>query len=240
MGANTQINSAIFNLMSRGLVTSATILANGPALQDAIRQIGDYRACSFGVHLNLTQYRPLTEAEAFNEIVDKNGDFSGNLQNVHLTPALRKAIFEEWCAQIEKLESYGVRISHIDSHEHVHTIPHLFAILKLTQRRFRIHRVRITKNIYSYDLPIESNMLLLKKKIWNFALRNYYRTTTASAFTEFSTFLKVAKDLQLSHGTVELMVHPGYPHAADEVAHLQSPWHIGLPFIVHLINYNML
>jgi hypothetical protein len=60
LGMSREVNDAIFELMSRGRISSATILANAPATRDAARRAQAFPRCSFGVHLNLTQFEPLT------------------------------------------------------------------------------------------------------------------------------------------------------------------------------------
>ncbi len=61
LGRSPEANRAIFDLMDRGLVTSATVMANGPYVDEALSRVGHYPRGSFGVHLNLTEFRPLTQ-----------------------------------------------------------------------------------------------------------------------------------------------------------------------------------
>ena len=60
LGISQEVNDAIFGLMAEGKVTSATILANGPAVEEAARRVAEFPECSFGVHLNLTEFKPWT------------------------------------------------------------------------------------------------------------------------------------------------------------------------------------
>ena len=48
LGATVPVNDAIFSLMDRGLVTSATILANGVAFRDAAARLKNYPAAHSG------------------------------------------------------------------------------------------------------------------------------------------------------------------------------------------------
>ncbi|MBF0126225.1 MAG: ChbG/HpnK family deacetylase, partial [Magnetococcales bacterium] len=56
---------------------------------------------------------------------------------------MRRAIFDEWCAQVGTLQAAGTVVSHLDSHHHVHCIPALFSLVKRLQRRFTIDAVRL-------------------------------------------------------------------------------------------------
>ncbi len=239
LGISTQANDAIADLMSRGMVTSSTMMANGPKFDEAVDRIAPFTNASFGVHLNLTTFRPLTTHRDLEVIVDDTGTFAGNVREVAFTRSLRRAIFGEWCAQIEKVRERGVNVSHLDSHHHVHTIPLLFLTLRRVQQHFGIRGIRISKNVYSPCYPA-SRAVLMKKRIWNTLLRSRRTTKTTCGFTEFGTFLEAARRDRVPWGTVELMVHPGHPDFADETASLKTPWIDRMPFNVELINYHTL
>lgn len=238
LGAGLEINDTIFKLISSNTLTSSTILANAPAFENAVIRIPDYPNCSFGAHLNVTQFKPLTSNVALRSILDSKGDFNGNLFHYKVDSVLKQAIFEEWSAQIRKIQSYGIKLSHIDSHQHVHTLPQLFMVLKSIQRKFGIRKVRISRNIYSSTMPIVSKGLRYKKMLWNLCLRKYYITKTTSGFTSFSTFLEVVKDMEFKCKIIEIMVHPGSVGHKEETDALQTSWINELPFAVQLINYD--
>lgn len=129
LGRSIEVNNTIFHLIENNKVTSATIIANSLAVDDAINRVNLYPSISFGVHLTLAGFKPLTCNSAFEKLLDKNGNFNKKIRQIQLTPKLKQAIFDEWCFQIGKILSYGVKISHIDSHYHVHTLPQLFIVL---------------------------------------------------------------------------------------------------------------
>src|SRR4051812_23098805 len=53
LGANYEINREVRELLEEGRVTSASILANGPAVGDVMDWVGDFPRVSFGAHLNI-------------------------------------------------------------------------------------------------------------------------------------------------------------------------------------------
>ncbi|MBD3402164.1 ChbG/HpnK family deacetylase, partial [candidate division GN15 bacterium] len=199
LGAGMTINNAIFDLMARGQVTSATILANGPAFDDAVTRAKDFPACSFGVHLNVMEYKPLTSNPDLAPLLDSDRHFAARLFDIKLNSRVKRAIRKEWSAQIEKVRSACINISHLDSHFHAHTHPGLFLTLKAVQKAHKIGRVRLTKNVYDVDAPVDNNFLRFKKRLWNMGLRRYIATGTTSGFTEFSTFLAIASRTTLRH-----------------------------------------
>src|SRR6516162_759961 len=54
LGVSESVNNETFALMQSGLITSATLIANAPAFEDAVRNSKKFPHCSFGVHLNLS------------------------------------------------------------------------------------------------------------------------------------------------------------------------------------------
>jgi predicted glycoside hydrolase/deacetylase ChbG (UPF0249 family) len=215
LGADRATNDAIFALMREELVTSATILANGAAVPDACGQTADFGRCSFGVHLNLTEFRPLRGPHGLEPLLNSAGEFNGTVRTVRNLGALCPAICQEWCAQIERVQSHGVAISHLDSHHHVHTIPRLLPVLKAVQRKFGIRKVRISRNLYTLEgRPPPS--LLVKKALFNWALRRWYATATTDQFTDLEAFCAQQSRITGCSRTVEIMLHPGGAAGPDE------------------------
>jgi len=240
LGLDRRTNDAIFRLIDKRRVTSATLLANLPGLEEeeVTCRLPEFPYCSFGVHLNISEGPPLAPQAALGPILNGQGCFSGNaIRQVKITSALRGAVYNEYAAQIERLLSLGVKISHIDSHHHVHTTPGLFPVLKRIQKRFGIRKVRLSVN--RYDEPI-SWRLRLAKRLWNFALRRYYRTRTTRAFTSLAVFLDLVERHRINDESIELMVHPGLRECDAETQMLYTPWEQRIGFPIELISYNEL
>ena len=60
LGLSQEVNETTYDLISKRIVASATIKANGPSVRSAIEGGKRFPACSFGVRLNLTELRPLS------------------------------------------------------------------------------------------------------------------------------------------------------------------------------------
>jgi predicted glycoside hydrolase/deacetylase ChbG (UPF0249 family) len=241
LGIREDINEAIFDGMRRGVITSATMLANGPAVVSAARQLYLFPGCSFGVHLNLTQFEPLWQGSltGLANILDQNNRFNGNaIREVKISAVMLRAIYQEWCCQIEKLMRLGVEPSHLDAHHHVHTIPQMLPVLASLRWRYKISKVRISRNMYTApELP--SRILLAKKWLYNAALRNVgFRTTRI--FTDLQTFLKLCVERPPAGRSAELMTHPGSSPASEEARLLEGDWRRTLAYKATLINYNIL
>jgi len=243
LGQDNMGNEYAFRLMSQGKVTSATLMANGPALEGAVEKIKYFPKISFGIHLNATEFKPLTTNKDLGVLLDVNGAFSGieRFSSVKKDLILLKAIYKEWCAQIEKLLSLGVKISHIDSHHHIHVTGSMFPIIKMVQMKYHIRKIRISKNIY---IPASrSKTKIFLKGIYNFALGNIYKSQTARGFAGLDTFYKVFSKDGLNgkkFESVEVMVHPGRVdmNYGEENRILEIDWQKEIPFEITFISYN--
>src|SRR5208283_3639702 len=77
LGLSAEVNEAIFRAMEAGVITSATMLSNGPAVIPAARMLHRFPHCSFGVHLNLTEFQRLgaETPTALSSILDEQNCF---------------------------------------------------------------------------------------------------------------------------------------------------------------------
>lgn len=240
LGTSQSINEETFALMESGLVTSATIIANAPAFEHAAERIANFPNCSFGVHLNLTVFPPLSTCGGLEPVLDGNGRLSQKLFHTSMSAGLRDSFLRELTAQVQRALEAGVPVSHFDSHQYVHTIPRLFPVLKRLERRFGIWKVRSTLNL----LPAGERMTALRSfKKWCFgvALRHYYATASPDGlghFRDFHAALRAGRFPRFR--SLELMVHPGTsnPRYNEEVALLRSGWQGFLPPDVKLGSYH--
>jgi predicted glycoside hydrolase/deacetylase ChbG (UPF0249 family) len=237
LGISEEVNEAIFDLMAQRRISSATLMANGPALGHAVSGSKRFPWCSFGAHLNLTQFRPVHSGPGSALLVDTDGLMSRGIVQRSFGPNLFAAVYQELCAQVELLSSAGVELSHFDSHHHVHTNPRLLPVLKALQRRFRIRKVRLAKNIYTLEQS-PGPSLQSKKLVYNWILRNLYATRTTQGFTDLLSYKTNLARGPVSHRSVELMVHPGAAYAAEETAVLKSDWLAASGLGPGLIGYN--
>jgi predicted glycoside hydrolase/deacetylase ChbG (UPF0249 family) len=240
LGLDEKTNAAIFHLMSKGRVTSASLLANGSAFEDAVIRARDFPRSSFGIHLNLTQGFPLIDHPGLGAILNPDGSFHRDkIRHLFIDPSLRRAVLAEWTAQAEKVFGSGLPVSHLDGHHHVHTIPGLFLTLKRLQRRFHIRRVRLTRNLHAPNAP-PPLIRRIAKALWNLGLRHVYRTEATEGYTSLQVFLGTATDSMSPVRSVELMVHPGHPDFEEETRLLAGEWWKDLPFEIQTISYNEL
>ena len=240
LGTSEDINQQIFFLMATGRVTSASILANGPAFAHAVAGARRFPKCTFGVHLNLTEYAPLTRMAGLRPILDERELLSRKLHDAVFDRYIRAAARIELAAQVQRVLDAGIAVSHFDSHEHIHTLPKLFPILKSLQREFGIRKVRSTINLLS---PAEQMKTLrsFKKRLFYLWLSHSYATTSPDGL---GTFIDFHAAIEAGHvpyfRCLELMVHPGHADYREETEILKTDWQKRLPLGVCLGSYHSL
>lgn len=259
LGLSEYVNSQIEKCISLGVITSSTLMANAPAFEDGVRIAKRHPNISIGVHLNIVEFAPLTNLEFFKKrgVVGKDGCFIEGAFNVFsIDNELKTAVYEEWDAQISKIETAGIIPSHCDSHEHTHTIPALQGVLcdVLNKHHITIVRRRIIPSIrlmirakhqpvvhYDKSNAITTprrNMFfrrfhLFEEKYisykWNKTMGKQYQMTQAFyAFRDFSS----NKDVLSMGGrdsVIELMCHPGNKPFQEETNALMKDksWLVG-------------
>ena len=239
LGISAEKNGLTFELIAEGLVTSATVLANAPFASEACLRARDFPRCSFGVHWNLTCFKPLSASMPPRELLDHEGCLDHGTRHRTGLHRYRDFIFSELCAQIDFLQARGLGLSHLDSHHHVHTRPVLLPVLHAVRHKYGIMRARISRNLYSISKPA-SRLLLLKKTLFNAALRRWCRFRTTDGFTDLETFVQRWPDISTKFRRVEIMLHPGAPGSVNEVALLRDLAESDQVFRRGLVSYHEL
>lgn len=250
LGISLSVNAKIEECINNGVVSSSTLLANAPAFEDGVGIAKKYPAISVGVHLNLIEFKPLTNNDIFSRygMTDDKGCFiEGAAFVVEYDDILLQAVFEEWDAQIGKVEAAGLDPSHVDSHQHTHTIWALNDVLCRVMDKHGIECVRrkIVPSIYlmirekrhptvildksAARAPMKRNLFyrrihlvssILTSRRWNRQMTGRYRMT--DGFFAFRHFYYNRKHISMGRksAVVELMCHPGHSAYSDETDRL--------------------
>lgn len=243
LGMSHQVNEAIFAAIEAGRVSSASILANGPAVEEAAARARAFPRASFGVHLNLTEFPPLTADPALRFLLGPDGAFAGRRDllcrsaTVH-HPKVFGALVREWVAQVTRVRQLGVPVTHLDSHNHAHLVVQMVGVLKAVQVHTGLRRVRPAMDLFDGRRYRADRVTRWKRRIQNAALRRLPATRTPDHFTSLMAFLDPAAHRAVRPGeSVEVMVHPGHPACTEESTRLFDPWEDWLPWPVRRICY---
>jgi predicted glycoside hydrolase/deacetylase ChbG (UPF0249 family) len=125
-GLNAEENAVIVQAFRRGLISSATLMANMPGFAEACELIHrEGLQGRVGLHVNLSYGRPLSADLAAEPLFcNAAGELDPRLprHRLWLPRRVRAAVAEELQAQWQRCLNHGVRPSHLDSHQHTHNI----------------------------------------------------------------------------------------------------------------------
>ena len=145
-GLSERVNKAVAQAHSVGVLTSATIMTNMPAADEAVKIAKEMPTLGVGVHLNLTEGPAVSKGTFVERLIDADGKFACSPFTLSLVSLaghkIREVIRAELAAQIQWAIDRGLRPTHLDSHEHIHAFPSLFSIVYQLAGRFGIRAVR--------------------------------------------------------------------------------------------------
>jgi predicted glycoside hydrolase/deacetylase ChbG (UPF0249 family) len=165
-GFTSGVNRAIVEAHSRGVVTSSTLMANGPAFEEAAQLAKTLPKLSVGCHVVLIDGRPVLREEQLPSIT-RASRFRDGLVSFAARAITGRIhadeITAEATAQIRKIQSSGIAVSHIDTHKHTHLFPKILRPLLRAAGACGIHALR---NPFGPRLPLRSTDLLACPGLW--------------------------------------------------------------------------
>jgi predicted glycoside hydrolase/deacetylase ChbG (UPF0249 family) len=208
-GLNKNTNTAIIYCFEKKFCSSTTIMPNMPGFEDACRAAHERKLLNhIGLHLALTQGNPLTEAmKRQGRFCDKAGQFimDRTRRIFRLTAKERAILTAEIKAQITRCRDFGLPLTHIDSHHHIHEEPAVATVLIKVMKEFKIPYLRIMNNI------VPARTFIRQMYTVNFNSRLKWRHLARTEyFGDISSYLKFKENEAAfkKAKSVEIMVHP--------------------------------
>ncbi|MBF0438046.1 MAG: ChbG/HpnK family deacetylase [Magnetococcales bacterium] len=218
-GISDSVNAGILESHFNGIVTSTTMLANGPAFEQGVAQLQQAPRLGVGVHLNILRGRPILAANTLPHIT-RQGRFHLTWKRL-IQVYDRRILLEierEYRAQIEKVLSHGIAITHLDSEKHHHHFPPLFQMITHLLESYPIPAIRCAPESLStrYGLTKMASVFMLNILVW----RNRFRLRSrAIRCPQHQTGIAMTGSLDLNGlkavlqtlppGVNELCCHPG-------------------------------
>lgn len=235
LGWTDGVNRGIVEAFQHGIVTSASLLANGAAFAGGVKAARAAPGLGVGVHLNLSDGTPVADREAVMSLLNNDGEFAGGPESLLLKRARRGLVLDEveqeWDAQIQRVRDAGVQPTHVDGHRHVHMLPGLFEIALRLAKKHGIGAIRVSLEESSLRAALSSGAkqhagVVMKQGVQARGLKLLARDAreeaertgiaTADYFCGIAQTGELTRDgitqllKSLPEGTTELMCHPGY------------------------------
>ncbi|MGA7241773.1 MAG: ChbG/HpnK family deacetylase [Terracidiphilus sp.] len=223
------VNRAILELHAAEVLTSATLMAQAAATEEAVNMALAMPTLGVGCHIVLVDGAPVSDKMKIPSLVDRTtGDFHptlGSFLSRLFTARIRSAEVEaEAAAQIALLQSYGLRLTHVDTHKHMHMFP---AILRPVIRAAKAAGIFAIRNPFEplWSLNATTNapdvrraeVILLRRfeaKFRRIVREEGLQTTDGAVGVLATGTVNIATVNTLitamPEGTFELVSHPGY------------------------------
>ncbi len=168
-GMSPAVNRGIARAFQDGLLTSTSLLVNAPAAESACLEwprilAGQRETChdstairyeiddscqpfDLGIHLNLTQGKPLTGERYPKELLDETGSFPGIgalfRRLVFVRSRIREGVCAELQSQIEWMCDHRLQPTHLNGHQYIELLPTVAEMIPRFMKRYGISVVRV-------------------------------------------------------------------------------------------------
>ncbi|MGB2592252.1 MAG: ChbG/HpnK family deacetylase [Candidatus Acidiferrum sp.] len=238
LGWTEGVNRGIAEAHRNGIVTSASLLANGPAFASGAELARATPGLGVGVHLNLSEGEPSAPREKVGSLLNERGELDGRPESLLLRLARRNLALEEvereWNAQIQRVRDAAIAPTHLDGHRHVQMLPGLFEIALRLAKKHGIAAVRIAHEESSLRAALsaganQKGTVVMRQGVQARGLKllapDAHEKAERAGIATADYFCGIAQTGEMTRegvlrlieilpeGTTELMCHPGY---ADE------------------------
>lgn len=160
-GRTSAINQAVIESHRRGILTSASLMVNGAAVDEAVRLAHKHPTLAVGLHLTLLNGKATLPPGDIPDLVDPFGNFSNSPVTTGFRywfrTGLRRQLESEIAAQFERFASFDLPLDHLNGHLNVHLHPRILDILVDRRGEWQIERVRLTREPRDIDAEIGTN-----------------------------------------------------------------------------------
>ncbi len=225
-------NRAVVKAHTEGLLTSATMMTNTDASEQAVQLAKSLPTLGVGLHLNLTEGKPLSKSGPAKCLAGPDGNFAAGPERLFflslISPRIRHAVELEADAQLRWMLDKGLKPTHIDSHKHVHTIPPIFRIVSRLAQKYGIAAIRWPMEAQKFSPahwpPPDPKGLARSRTITALARINRLQNPR---FFKTDAFLGIAHTGRIdpsflasacrrnSARVTEIMTHPAFPEGLD-------------------------
>lgn len=205
-GYSSNINTAIVSCFQKKLINSTTIMANMPGFDEAVKLANKFNfKDKVGIHINLTEGKPLTDLTGTG-LVDHNGEYimkAAFNSRLLFSSYTKKKIKAEIREQYYKVVASGIQPNHIDSHQHVHTLPWLAPLFVefATEVNLKLRIITVIKR-KNFFVTVYNTFLNMY-----FKSKNVHFTDKFGNVNYLLEYMNKKKDLKQ---VFEIMVHPDY------------------------------
>lgn len=165
-GYSSAVNRAVIKAHTQGVLTSASLMVNEAAADEAVALAQANPSLAIGLHLALVLGRAALPHHELPHVTDAHGRFNNSSPaagfQYFFSPTARREVRREMRAQFERFAATGLPFSHVDGHTHLHMHPVIFKELIALCEEFNVRRVRVVKGEMRLSLSLDRQRLPIK------------------------------------------------------------------------------
>lgn len=226
-GRHPAINQAVAQAAQDGLLRSASLMPGEPAFKEAVGLARSLPNLEIGVHLTLVDGKPLMPQENVPSLLGADGRFYPSHREfvrAYLSGRIRlEEVRLELSAQFQRIMQEKLRVTHVDSHQHIHILPGIFPIVLKLAQSHGIRSVRIPQaaggirsclaggsagdRIARFGLWLLCCRMRRKAEQYGFYVPDHFIGLIAGGAVDEVFLMRQLE--RLPDGLTEIMVHPG-------------------------------
>jgi chitin disaccharide deacetylase len=183
-GAALEVNEAVELAHREGILTAASLMVMAPAAADAVSRAKRLPALRVGLHLVLTEGRPVLPPSAVPNLVDETGAFRSDLLALGCVlmcnRQARRQLAAEIAAQFESYRATGLALDHCNAHKHFHLHPVIGSLLIANGRRFGLRSIRVPREPIAPLAPLAARWPSIEAMLIASFTRQLRRKTASS------------------------------------------------------------
>lgn len=165
-GRSTSINEAVIRAHREGILTTASLMVNEPACDQAVELAKQHPKLGVGLHIALLHGRSALPPEKIPGLVNERGEFSNDPVASGLkfffAPGLRAQIEAEITEQFARFRATGLKLDHVNGHLHIHLHPSVFSILMRRAAEWPVTHLRLTRDPFWLNARLASGAWLYR------------------------------------------------------------------------------
>jgi len=146
-GMDLAINEAVEAAHREGVLTSASLMVTGRAVDDAVARARALPELGVGLHLALVDAAPALPPGKVRELVEKDGRFPADprrqARRLFSSGLARQQARQEMRAQFARFRQTELAFDYVDGHHHFHLHPAVLPAVLLLAKEFGVPAVRV-------------------------------------------------------------------------------------------------
>lgn len=166
-GATPEINAAVRRAHTEGVLTSASLMVNEPAVAEAVEIARSHPTLAVGLHVTLSDGRTALSHRDIPHLTNNQHRFRASPTAAGMvyffSRAARREVAREVEEQFRRFAMTGLSFSHVDGHRHLHLHPVVWDAVMAQCEAYSVRRIRIP---YEEFRPATRERLVARRLEW--------------------------------------------------------------------------